>query len=70
MSDHLDDAQTEVLATYQSITGEENTTRSIRELRAHNWDLNVSTAQHSPTFHNITFNVGRCTIKNEPHSHL
>lgn len=39
MSDSLNDHQTEVLANYQSLTGEEDMGRSIQTLRNSNWDL-------------------------------
>lgn len=39
MGDILNDEQTEVLASYQSLTGEEDMERSIQVLRNSNWDL-------------------------------
>lgn len=39
MSDSLNEHQTEVLANYQSLTGEEDMERSIQTLRNSNWDL-------------------------------
>jgi hypothetical protein len=41
MSDTLNDQQTEILANYQSLTGEEDMARSIQVLKNTNWDLNV-----------------------------
>ena len=38
---HLNEQQTEVLANYQSLTGEDNVERSIQVLRNNNWDLQV-----------------------------
>eukprot|EP00026_Physarum_polycephalum_P006154 Phypoly_transcript_06195.p1 GENE.Phypoly_transcript_06195~~Phypoly_transcript_06195.p1 ORF type:complete len:533 (+),score=100.93 Phypoly_transcript_06195:124-1722(+) len=40
MSDSLNDQQTEILANYQSLTGEEDMARSIQVLKNSNWDLN------------------------------
>jgi FAS-associated factor 2 len=40
MTDILSDQQTEILANYQSLTGEEDMTRSIQVLKNSNWDLN------------------------------
>lgn len=40
MSDTLTDQQTELLANYQSLTGEEDMARSIQILKNNDWDLN------------------------------